>query len=780
MVESVDVKHLHNPYDFGNPVSDPNLFSGRERTLGEIRYYLDQAKQAPRPINIALLGSRAAGKTSLLNMIEFEATSRGMCAARINLNEGDTQSEFAFFYKIFDGVFSAVCDFRIIDTEGNEKSPFGGKLGKTYQTYLDLISAYEVPEDKTWCPFIFPIQYAKAMSSSVTQGKLSDQNFTTDLVKIRNEIKTPIVILFDECNVLANHRILLQMVRNIFMNTPGYMLVFTGTQDLFPVMDDVFSPIIRQFKKIEVGSFENTEETKDCIEKPLKSIGIDELDLIFDKKALNELSQIHDLTGGRPYEIQLLCHLMFKRVQLGITRKMELDLDILDDVLNELKRGHDISVRPIITKIRDLNPEQMSAFSFLTSCNGHATLDQLWFIEHTINDGEKWSYECLKQHLDHFTEEGILIIDLGVISFAGDDFDRIYSKYYARQRKVNLGFSDWTPEQFFNVRFSGFVHKTGNFQPISPFLPIAISMGNNISEESERPRRIGGMAFATELVDIFSVVESLSSNLDFNEICRTYPTLVESLYWLFWETEQLRRLTINLVNVYVSMNSAKLNLPYFVSHDSDPEKTEACLAQLRAMRERARTLGGDLIVKHAETTLLPSLQLLQRINDTNNSQLINSIVGNHHTGMVLGYASKVDLVKAKKHADYILSFNTQHSSNMLNNLGYIMLANLENHRARALFVQSIEQAKAEHEKPLPYYNLGIIDLKEQQFQAALEHFETALTIMQGGELERYKGTILFVPQIEEDELIYVEDNNLHLFETTQKAIKIVESLLQVN
>ena len=58
----------YNPYDFANPVSDPGLLVGREKEMEEIKYYLDNAKVAPRPINIALLGTRASGKTSILNI----------------------------------------------------------------------------------------------------------------------------------------------------------------------------------------------------------------------------------------------------------------------------------------------------------------------------------------------------------------------------------------------------------------------------------------------------------------------------------------------------------------------------------------------------------------------------------------------------------------------------------------------------------------------------------------------------------------------------------------
>jgi len=35
-----DLSHLPNPYDFSHPVKDPDVFSGRESLIDEVRYYL--------------------------------------------------------------------------------------------------------------------------------------------------------------------------------------------------------------------------------------------------------------------------------------------------------------------------------------------------------------------------------------------------------------------------------------------------------------------------------------------------------------------------------------------------------------------------------------------------------------------------------------------------------------------------------------------------------------------------------------------------------------------
>ena len=146
MTPPIDFSKVQNPFDFSNPVGDPEVFAGRKTELADIRYYLDQGSRSARPINLAVLGGRASGKTSLLNMIEDGALKRGYCVVRIDLDEGDTTSQLAFFLKIFDSLVTTAC----------RDGAFGGLTGKTYETYRNLVDAFEVPEDKTFCTFIFP------------------------------------------------------------------------------------------------------------------------------------------------------------------------------------------------------------------------------------------------------------------------------------------------------------------------------------------------------------------------------------------------------------------------------------------------------------------------------------------------------------------------------------------------------------------------------------------------------------------------------------------------
>ena len=252
--------------------------------------------------------------------------------------------------------------------------------------------------------------------------------------------------------VLSKDRVLLEMLRNFFMNTPGYMLVFTGTPDLFPVMDDVFSPIVSQFKKVEIDRFEDIEETKACMRKPLESIGIADPSDIFGFDDRVQMEEIHELVGGRPYEIQLLCHFLFRRVQSGQTPRMRLDLGVLDDVLREFGRGRDPSAHPITARIHSFDKGRLRALRTLTPCSGSATFDQIWFVEHVLVGTPELARSSLHARLEEFSKDGIIQVNDGVTTFKGDEFDRIYSKYFARQEGMALLFPEFTYERFFIIR----------------------------------------------------------------------------------------------------------------------------------------------------------------------------------------------------------------------------------------------------------------------------------------------------------------------------------------
>jgi hypothetical protein len=677
----IDLSSIANPYDFANPVSRLDLFFGRTDEMAEIRYYLNHAKVARRPINVALLGQRAAGKTSILNIAEIETRNRSFCAVRVDLDESDASTPLMFFFKLFDSLLTSAC----------EMGGFNGMQGKTYETYLNVVNAYEVPTSKEFCPFLFPIQYALAMREGNSAALISDQSFKKDLGLISGELNTPVVLMFDEGNILGLSRVLLEKVRNLFMNTPGYMLLIAGTPELFPVMDQVFSPIVRQFKKISIKGYQNEKETAECIRGPLQvfRIPLDVPD--------SEITEIHQLSNGRPYEIQLICHLLFRRVQQRRASGMRLDLSTLEELRGELERSQDISGRPIVSALRALSPRQLDALGRLTQCNGTATFEQIWELTYISQGSSAWSKDQLSREFEGLRRKGILDDRDGPITFAGDQFDRLFAKYLAAENKVRVSIQEIPLETALVINVLALV------QPNSDFVYV---YGPDIWRETT--------AAAAALGDS-----------DGPDIFEVFPRVAEELYFQMITAPRSKELSLLYVAINLPWASTAMTIyPKRVNDDASIEKLKR---NLSTMKNRVENLGGSFMVERRAVTKASSDQLHQKVSTTQNEYARLSVARQHTQYAIDCYDSKPKL--AVQHANLALKYHAILTPRQGNNIGYILMRDGDCKSAEPLLKASFEDADSDSLKALVAYNLAVLHVKTGRLVAARDYTEQCVSLI---------------------------------------------------
>lgn len=436
-----------NPYDFGKPIRDPGLFAGRQKELKEVDYYLELSKSdRPTYHNLALIGSRSVGKTSLLNMIEHIAKKKGMLAVKLSLDEEISTNEVQFFKEIFDNLV----------TKGAEKGMYGGVRGRTYKLFRKAI---DLLDSSVEIPFLFGTAYIGLKKGEKTT--LSQQVLIRDLSKAykeagKNNIST-IVLLFDECDLLSQNKALLQKLRNVFSDLNGYILVFCGTEKMFPDMSEVFSPIPRLFKRLDVGNFRSIEETKDCILKPLTKE---------ERTLVNQSSivEIHQISNGNPYEVQLLSHFMYRQFKERDASNIALNVEVLDNVLNELDRlrtreHHEVankirrlihpdSLRTVLATLEfpDTTIEQLSRFLVLSE------LDSVDLKDISSRVG------VYKFMISDFVSSIIKKDDKDCLSFAGNSFDVLYLKHFA----ISKGIKDFR----FGIRYEPEINIQNKFTEV--------------------------------------------------------------------------------------------------------------------------------------------------------------------------------------------------------------------------------------------------------------------------------------------------------------------------
>lgn len=671
-----DIHTLANPYDFANPVSDGSLFIGRVDELSEIHYYLEQAPKTRRPTNIAIIGSRASGKTSLLNICEQEAKKLGLLAVRIDLDEGDALSQWTFFFKIFDTLLSAA----------SEAGAYGGKHSRTFDAYVDITCSLAIPTDKSFCPFLFPIQYAKALSGNNSQGQVPDYSFRQDLGTIQAEVRRPVVLLFDEGNVLSKSRIHLQKLRNIFMNAQGYMLILTGTPEMFPLMDEVFSPIIRQFKKIVLNQFVDRDETERLIRKYLENVGV-EPDALFDFENSNDLQDIHDLTGGRPYEIQLVCHTLFKRVQQGRASKMSLDLGVIEEVRQQLESSQNLAGRPILNKIKSLDSDSLQALAIISPCVGSATFEQVSALEYVFGLS-KWPREEFVSKFTHLKNEGILEEnEKGIVALRGDDFDKIYTKYFSAERGAPVQFSEFSFPVYTRMRLDIFVEAAA---------PV------------RSPRSIQALPRA---IDIKSVVEAMGTHGGLTNVFIETPiSLLRSVYTLLFDYQGMSE--IALADCVLSLAGADIQAWYVPRKRGNTAALEDCMGALESVKSRAQSLGYSCLAQLIEIPVPRLNVVLDRIAASGNRKLGATIAEAHVLQVADRYIARRITTAVERHADAAYALRDFLSPSALNNLGYYFLATNVLDKALTLLKSSVENhMKLGSSHALPVFNIAILYAK---------------------------------------------------------------------
>lgn len=666
---------VYNPYDFGNPVSDTSLFAGRSAELKDINYYLDLAGKAPRPINIVLTGPRSSGKTSLLNIIDAEAKSRGHVIVRIDLNEGDADP-FSLFYKIYDGVLIASV----------EAGTFAGPSGRVFEEYRDTIDS-GVPVGTSTGTLRFPRHYAIASSSG---RSLSEPTLKADLKTISAETGRLFVLIFDECDVLGKSRIELELLRNVFMNLPGYMLVFAGTPNLFPVMEEVFSPIIRQFKKIPVNNFTDVDDTEKCISRPLELLDIQPSEVLKPTE-WQLIDEVHSLSGGRPYEIQLLCHFMFKRVEAGDARNLEITLDVLDDVRQELEQQDDGSDRTIIGALRRLDASDFHLLQALTEFRG--SIAELSASSKLFRVAEP-AYEPdeLQVAFDSFAGMGLVEVDeKGVVRFSGDQFDEVYARYVAAASSARL-----------SVWYGDFLHELD-----SELRRVVDTIDgvNSVFLPAEWSR-----------IDLRRRMDEAISALINPMTRRSMPDAVLLLYPRLLRAFEFSRLIVGLLTLSVLNTTVEFWLTV------SPAKVDDFLGDERMVRirEQAEALGGTFTAEFFEKELQDRAELIPKIRAAASPNQLEAF-GDSHYSFGLQLYRRGDHIGARR--EFVESNNYSGSPHLLNSIAHVSLIVEDYSTAEEYASRSREAAWSSFESvDLVQYALATYDL-------------TMALLMQGSELD---------------------------------------------
>jgi|GEM_PF-6441634 len=277
----IPLQSQRNPYIIGRPISEPELFFGRQEELSFIEENLRRGEKV-----ILLHGQRRIGKSSLL----------------YNIPKSVKLDNFAFV------------NFDL-------KHYSQGKIEYLLENLAEtVVEQLEIVPNKVAIPRVKQIQEQNDIFGTKFLQQIYEHLKATNLVLLLDE--------FDACdnkNISVTLETLFKQLNNIvYQNKRLFVIIFVGRKP-----SDI-SNLIKIFQDVpiaEVGLLDD-ESIEQLIIKP--AVG----SLKYERKAIQAIT---NLSAGHPYFIQVLCFAIFSRArELEKWEVTEEDVEIIVDRAIEL------------------------------------------------------------------------------------------------------------------------------------------------------------------------------------------------------------------------------------------------------------------------------------------------------------------------------------------------------------------------------------------------------------------------------------------------------------
>lgn len=328
-----------NNFEYLGPLTRSELFFDRERELQDALVVCGQIVKGTTG-GVLILGGRGSGKTSFLDALRRELTVRKIANAKIPLDEGMVQpgNENLFFRTLLTDLITASKETGLLDETVVKKFvSFLGGLGKIDEFGMDFLGFSLIAKaGKEGTDTRFPY--------TVLRDGLGD--FLRLLrEKGHGEVTHGAILLLDEGDALTLNRNLLQILRNVFQETARVGLVIAGSTKLLSQVSDVFSPIPRFFRKIDLGPYPADSVVYEAVQGALQ---LSEKELAGQGIKLEVVHNVFDrivtqISGRMPMEVNMLSNFAYdlgsnrmKEENSRYTLFMRADRELLDQTMKQM------------------------------------------------------------------------------------------------------------------------------------------------------------------------------------------------------------------------------------------------------------------------------------------------------------------------------------------------------------------------------------------------------------------------------------------------------------
>jgi prenyltransferase beta subunit len=270
----------YNPYIFGFPIHNPKMFFGRESIIQRIRDDLHIATNAKR--DLALIGERRIGKTSLLLNLPFYLKQDGHIVIYLNLELMQTNEQFFFsFIKLLGKEIFAKSKHKLS----------GLFLRAFHQLDRKLFRKLDI---ELQTPFL--TVFTNTKPRDLYAAFLSDVD---SLMKRQSKYKRDgkVVFMLDEIAHL-NEPKLYSLLRGIAQKYSDLVFIIAGTDKAWGMINNATSPFYNIFNPIPLGELD-LDAAKKLICEPVKN------QVSYTQDAISAILKASKLS---PYDIQGICY----------------------------------------------------------------------------------------------------------------------------------------------------------------------------------------------------------------------------------------------------------------------------------------------------------------------------------------------------------------------------------------------------------------------------------------------------------------------------------------
>jgi hypothetical protein len=260
-----EYQEIPNPYLAGKPISDRNMFFGREDVFNFIKDILNRSNK--EKYSIVLCGGRRTGKTSIMYQIVNGRLGDDFVPVFIDMQEMAGVDLRGFFSKIAQKIIEVV------------------KVNMPPEDLKNLDDLYQALDDKTVSAY---------------------QNFSQLVTDVISKISGKyLILLVDEYELIETKVAAGDLTDDIFTHLRGMMqnmnnliFIFAGSRNFEGINRRKEWPLMLNLTKKKEVSFLNKEDAIALITKPVQEY------VKYDKKAIDRLLR---LTSGQPFFTQDIC-----------------------------------------------------------------------------------------------------------------------------------------------------------------------------------------------------------------------------------------------------------------------------------------------------------------------------------------------------------------------------------------------------------------------------------------------------------------------------------------